>query len=158
MSGRRTVDRRRWDRGAVAMALTLTVAGCGAPNSTSIPLAQKRSWETSFNRADSGAVAALYAKDADLVMSGAAPVHGREAIRAEVDKMLKSGVKLRIGTDRVEAAGDLAYFYGPYTVSSDQGIVERGTYLEVWHRTAGHWQIELDVNATGAPVNPIPQH
>ncbi|HVS77801.1 MAG TPA: nuclear transport factor 2 family protein [Steroidobacteraceae bacterium] len=157
MSGRRTVDGPRWIRRAAAMALILAAAGCGAPTDSGIPLAQKRSWETSFNRGDSAAVAALYAPDAELVMSGAAPVRGREAIRAEVDKMLQSGVKLRIGTDRAEAAGDLAYFYGSYSVSSNQGVVERGTYLEVWHRTRGHWLIELDVNATGAPVSPIPR-
>jgi ketosteroid isomerase-like protein len=158
VSGRRTVDARRWLHCSVAIALSLAGAGCGAATDSGIPLAQKRSWEKSFNHGDSRTVAALYANDAELVMSGTAPVHGREAIRAEVEKMIRSGVKLRIGTDRAEAAGNLAYFYGPYTVSSNQGVVERGAYLEVWRRTAGRWQIELDVNATGAPVNPIPQH
>jgi uncharacterized protein (TIGR02246 family) len=115
-------------------------------------MAQKNSWERSFNRGDSAAVAALYAPDAELVMSGSAPVHGRESIRAAVDKMLRAGVKLRIETARAEAAGDLAYFYGPYSVSGARGVVERGTYLEVWRRTGTRWRIELDVNATGEPV------
>lgn len=56
------------------------------------------------------------------------------------------------------AAGHLAYFYGPYTVLSKQQVVERGTYLEVWRRYGTQWLIELDVNATGAPMIQSPQH
>ena len=144
-------------RRGTALALALAVAGCHGATDTALPMAQKVSWETSFNRGDSAAVAALYAPDAELVMSGSAPIHGRESIRAAVDKMLQSGVKLRIDTARAEAAGDLAYFYGPYSVSSARGVVERGTYLEVWRRTGTRWLIELDVNATGAPIT-TPQH
>jgi len=48
---------------------------------------------------------------------------------------------------RAEQAGDLAYFYGPYSVSSKQGVVEKGMYLEIWRRHDGRWLIELDVNS-----------
>lgn len=123
-----------------------------------MPLAQKHFWEESFNRGDSAAVAALYAPDAQLVMSGAAPVRGRAAIRAELDRMFQSGVKVRIDTARAEQAGDLAYFYGPYGVSSKQGVVERGMYLEIWRRHGKRWLIELDVNSTGAPIDQAPRH
>ncbi len=91
-------------------------------------------------------------------MSGTAPIHGRDAIRATIDKMIQSGVKVRIDTDRRTAAGDLAYFYGPYTVSSRGTVVERGTYLEIWRRYGTQWLIDLDVNATGAPVTASPPH
>lgn len=140
----------------VAFTATLGLTGCRSLPRADLPLAQKHSWETSFNRGDSAAIAALYAPDAELVMSGAAPIRGRDAIRAAVDDMLKSGVKVRIDTDRAEAAGDLAYFYGSYQVLSKQAVQERGTYLEVWRRTNGHWHIEFDVNATGAPTGPSP--
>lgn len=86
-------------------------------------------------------------------MSGAAPVRGHAAIRAAIDKMVQSGVKVHIDTARAEPAGDLAYFYGPYSVSAKQGVVERGTYLEIWRRHGGQWLLELDVNATGAPIH-----
>lgn len=159
MTHRHTAHGRRWRRGALALTVILTVAGCSGPNNTGIPpLAQKHFWETSFNRGDSAAVVALYAPDAELVTSGAAPVRGPAAIRAEIDTMIKSGVKVRIETDRAEQAGDLAYFYGSYSVSSKQGVVERGTYLEVWRRSEGNWLIELDVNSTGAPIGQAPQH
>lgn len=153
MNNQRRTRRHEWLRRMLVVAVILALGGC-SPAGSGLPVAKKRSWETSFNRGDSAAVAALYAPDAELVVSGAAPIRGREAIRAAVDKMLQSGVKVRIGTDRAQAVGDLAYFYGPYSVSSRQGVVERGTYVEVWHRTEGHWLIELDVNSTGAPVSP----
>jgi len=143
----RSVDVQRWFRGALTVALVLSVAGCSGLQGPGLPLAQKHSWEGSFNRGDSAAVAALYAPDAQLVTSGAAPVRGRAAIRAEIDKMLQSGVKVHIGTARAEQAGDLAYFYGPYSVSSKQGVVEKGMYLEIWRRHDGRWLIELDVNS-----------
>lgn len=140
----------------LTLAAALALSGCHSHGADSPPLAQKRSWEVSFNRGDSAAIAALYAPNAELVMSGVAPIRGREAIRAAIDTMLHSGVKVRIDTDRMAAVGDLAYFYGPYSVSSKQRIVERGTYLEVWHRYDGHWLIDLDVNATGAPIGSTP--
>ena len=131
----------------------LAMGGCSGRADSGPPLAQKHSWEVSFNRGDSAAVTALYAPNAELVMSGSPPIRGRAAIRAAIGSMLRSGVKVRIDTDRASAVGDLAYFYGPYSVSSAQGVVERGTYLEVWHRHGHDWLIDLDVNATGAPIS-----
>ncbi len=133
-------------------AILLAMAGRRSPAESDLPLAQKHSWEVSFNQGDVAAVAALYAPDAELVMSGAGPVRGREAIRIAIDKMFHSGVKVRIATDRAAATGDLTYFYGPYSVLSKQLVVERGMYLEVSRRYHGHWLIELDVNATGASI------
>ena len=115
-------------------------------------MARKEAWEAFFNRGDSAAVADLYSQNAELVMSGAPPIHGRQAIQAAVAQMVKSGVKVRIEVDRSVAAGDVAYFFGPYTVLQQQKVIERGTYLEVWHRHHGQWLLDLDVNATGAPI------
>jgi ketosteroid isomerase-like protein len=148
---------QRWLGATVASAAilagTLALPGCDGRADSAPPLAQKHSWEVSFNRGDSAAVAALYAPNAELVMSGTAPIRGRDAIRATIDKMIQSGVKVRIDTDRASAAGDIAYFYGPYSVSSKQAVIERGSYLEVWHRYGSQWLIDLDVNATGAPMS-----
>ena len=144
----------KWLRGAAAVAVTLAVAACSL-QSPEPPLAQKLSWEAHFNAGDSAAVAALYAPDAQLVLSGEAPIRGRTAIRAELDKLMQSGVKVSIDTAKSDKVGDLVYFYGPYIVSSKQGVVEQGTYLEIWRRHDGHWLIEFDVNATGAPIKPV---
>jgi ketosteroid isomerase-like protein len=148
-------DTRQWLRGAPAVALTLAVAACTVQG-PDLPLTQKRSWEEHFNAGDSAAVAALYAPDAQLVLSGEAPIRGRAAIRAEIDKLEQSGVRVSIDTAKAEKVGDLAYFYGPYSVSSRQAVVERGTYLEIWRWHNRQWLIELDVNAVGAAINPTP--
>jgi len=117
---------------------------------TGVPPELKHSWEVSFNRSDADAVAALYSPDAQLVMSGSPPIHGKAAIRASVDQMIKSGMKVRIGADQNVGSGDIAYVYGPYTVLDPTGrTAETGTYLEVWRRRGGVWQLDLDVNAAG---------
>lgn len=113
----------------------------------------KHSWEVSFNKGDADAVAALYSPNAELVMSGSPTVRGRDAIRAAIDNMIKSGVKVRIGAAQNVGAGDIAYVYGPYTVLERDGgrNIESGSYIELWRRRGGVWQIDLDVNAAGPP-------
>jgi uncharacterized protein (TIGR02246 family) len=112
----------------------------------------KHSWAVAFNRGDAAAIAALYSPDAQLVMSGSPPAHGQAAIRAAVETMIKSGVKVRIGTDQNVGSGDLAYVYGHYAVLEHDGgkSVEEGSYVEVWRRHGKAWLIDLDVNAVGA--------
>jgi ketosteroid isomerase-like protein len=156
MSLRRPLERHGLARLAPLLALFVLVGGCGARAGTAVPMARKRLWEAFFNRGD--AVAGLYARNAELVLSGAAPIRGRSTIRAAVAKMVRSGVKVRIDTDRSAAVGDLAYFFGPYRVLLKRRVVEHGTYLEVWRRHGGRWLIELDVNATGTPILRRPRH
>jgi uncharacterized protein (TIGR02246 family) len=142
----------------IGVILALTACGDSVV-SPGVPVELKHSWEVSFNQGDSAAVAALYSEEAQLVMSGAAPVQGKAAIRKAVDDMIKSGVKLRIGAAQNLGSGDIAYVYGPYSVFEHDGgrEVESGTYIEVWRRRAGAWLIDLDVNAVGAPVVAQPQ-
>jgi uncharacterized protein (TIGR02246 family) len=133
----------------------LMLAACeGSVTQPGVPPDLKHSWEVAFNRGDADAVAALYSPSAELVMSGSAPTHGRTAIRAAIDSMVKSKVKVRIGAEQNVGSGDVAYVYGPYSVVDHEGgvVVDSGTFLEVWRRRAGHWEIDLDVNAAGTPV------
>lgn len=143
---------------ALSFGVLLLLGGCDPRGGSTPPLVKKQSWETFFNRGDSAAVAGLYAKDAQLVMSGEAPVRGREAIQAAITRMAQTGVKVRIDVERSAAAGKFAYFYGAYAVLLQRRVVERGTYLEVWQSYNGNWLIDLDVNATGTPVGMPPQH
>ncbi|MDB6089841.1 MAG: hypothetical protein JWN85_2625 [Gammaproteobacteria bacterium] len=136
---------------AAGLVLTACSAGIATP---AVPVELKHSWEVAFNRGDSAAVAALYSQDAQLVMSGSATARGRQAIRAAIDSMVKSGVKVRIGAEQNVGSGEIAYVYGPYSVLEHDGgrSVETGSYVEVWRRRAGVWQIDLDVNAVGIPT------
>ena len=84
-------------------------------------------------------------------MSGSPPVHGQSAIKAAVEAMIKSGVKVKIGTDQNVGSGDLAYVFGHYSVLEHDGgkSVEEGSYVEVWRRRGSAWSIDLDVNSVG---------
>ena len=142
--------------GAIAAAAAMTLGACGARGSVSPGVSPelKHSWEVNFNRGDAAAVAALYAPDAQLVMSGSETARGPEAIRAVVAAMIQSGVKVHIDSSQNVGAGDIAYVFGTYSVQDHEGgkEVERGSYVEVWRREDGAWKISLDVNATGPAV------
>ena len=117
---------------------------------------RKHSWEVAFNRGDAAAVASLYADDAQLIMPGSPPVHGKAAIRNAVEQMIRSGAKVRIGAEQNRGSGGLAYVYGPYSVLDREGgkVIESGAYVEVWSQHDGAWLIDLDVNAAGPPPAP----
>jgi ketosteroid isomerase-like protein len=139
-------------RARSAIAGAVLIGACsGGTVSPGVSPELKHTWEVAFNRGDSAAVAALYSPDAALIMSGAAPVKGPAAIRAVIDAMVKSKVKVRIGSEQNVGSGELAYVYGPYSVFDHDGgqVIESGTYLEVWRRRGGTWQIDLDLNAVG---------
>jgi uncharacterized protein (TIGR02246 family) len=139
---------------------TLTVTACGGPGvvNPGVSPELKHSWEVAFNRGDGAAIASLYSEDAQLVMSGSPPVRGRAAIRAAVETMIKSGVKVRIGTAQNTGSGNLAYVYGHYAVLDHDGAkrVEEGSYLEIWRRRGDTWLIDLDLNAVGPAISASP--
>jgi uncharacterized protein (TIGR02246 family) len=141
---------------AAIVACLAVLAACAPERSVSpgVPPELKHSWEVNFNRGDAAAVAALYAPDAQLLMSGSAPVVGAAAIRAAVESMIKTGVKVKIDAAQNVGAADLAYVYGAYSILEHAGgrEVERGTYVEVWRRVDGAWKITIDINATGQAV------
>jgi uncharacterized protein (TIGR02246 family) len=119
-----------------------------------------------FNKGDGAAVVALYAPDAELIMSGSETAKGTAAIAATVEAMIKSGAKVHIDSAQNVGAADLAYVSGTYTVTDGTAgsVIERGGYVEVWRKTDGVWKIVTDINAaaplapavTSAPVPPGP--
>jgi uncharacterized protein (TIGR02246 family) len=137
--------------------LMVSLAACAASPRTAepgVPPELKHSWELSFNQGNAKAVAALYAPDAQLVMSGAAPIRGPADIQRALEEMIKTGAKVHIDVETNVGAGDVAYVYGPYTISDGKSgrVSERGSYVEVWRRRDGVWAIALDVNAVGEPL------
>jgi ketosteroid isomerase-like protein len=136
-----------------ALSFTLSLSAC-MTTSPGVSPELKHSWEVSFNRGDANAITALYAPEAQLVMSGASPIRGIANIQRAIEDMIKSGVRVHIDAEQNLRAGDIAYVYGAYVVrrGEDGPETERGTYLEIWRRRNGAWKIDLDVNASGAPV------
>ncbi len=147
-------------RVALAAVGATVLAACSAPGSVSPGVSPelKHSWEVKFNRGDAAAIVALYAPDAELVMSGIETAKGTAAIRSVVEAMIKSGVKVHIDASHNVGTGDIAYVYGTYSVLDHEGgaTTERGSYVEVWRRLDGAWKITLDVNAAGAAANAAP--
>src|SRR6185437_8532134 len=95
---------------AVVLLAGLGLVACGAQVvSPGVSPELKHSWEVAFNKGDADTVAKLYSPDAQLVMTGSAPILGRAAIRAAVETMIQSGSKVRIGMDQNVGSGDLAY-------------------------------------------------
>jgi uncharacterized protein (TIGR02246 family) len=119
-----------------------------------VPPELKHSWEVSFNRGDAAGVAALYAPDAQLLMSATAPIRGADNIRRTVEGMIKEGLKVKIDDEENVGSGDLAYVFGHYRVLKGEGgpAIEHGGFVEVWQRREGVWAIHLDINASGAPA------
>ena len=141
---------------ALACLATALVAGCtSGASSPGVPPELKHSWEVNFNKGDGAAVVALYAPDAELIMSGSETSKGTAAIAAAVDAMIKSGAKVHIDSAQNVGAADLAYVSGTYTVTDGAAgaVIERGGYVEVWRRTDGAWKIVTDINAA-APLAP----
>jgi len=145
----------------VVLLAGLGLVACGAQVvSPGVSPELKHSWEVAFNKGDADTVAKLYSPDAQLVMTGSAPILGRAAIRAAVETMIQSGSKVRIGMDQNVGSGDLAYVYGRYAVLAPDGAksLEEGTYVELWRRRGDIWQIDLDINTAGptAPATVAP--
>jgi uncharacterized protein (TIGR02246 family) len=146
------IVRARYWLAATCAALAIVACAPQGPLSPAVPPELKHSWEVAFNRGDADTVAALYGPDAQLVMPGAEPVRGREAIRSAVLEMIKSGVKVRIDTEQNVGTDSVAYVYGPYRVADAQGrVVERGRYVETWRKDSGTWHIDIDINTAGPP-------
>jgi len=149
---------------ALALLVAALVAGCtpGA-SSPGVPPELKHSWEVNFNKGDGAAVVALYAPDAELVMSGSETAKGSAAIAAAIDAMIKSGAKVHIAATQNVGAADLAVVSGTYVVEdgASGSAIERGGYVEVWRRIDGAWKIVTDINAAAplaaaGPAAPTP--
>jgi uncharacterized protein (TIGR02246 family) len=144
----------------MAGAMSAWLAACAPERSASGGdsglLELKHSWQENFNRGDAAAVASLYSAEARLLMAGSPPVEGAANIQAAIDGMIKSGVKVRIGTDGHAATNDIAYVHGRYSVLSGGSAgheVEKGDYVEVWRKTGGVWKIVLDMNVAEPSVS-----
>jgi uncharacterized protein (TIGR02246 family) len=97
-------------------------------------------------RGDSKAVADLYTEDAKVIAPGSDIASGREAIAAFWQKGIDSGAKeVKLATDRVESAGDMAYEDGVVTVVGADGKPSPARYVVVWKRDGGSWKLHRDI-------------
>jgi ketosteroid isomerase-like protein len=80
-----------------------------------------------------------------LYRAGNLPYIGRDASAAVLAKIQGEFKSLPLGGD-VSRAGDLGYTHGTYELTdANQKVIERGSYVRIWKKQGGRWQVVLDV-------------
>jgi uncharacterized protein (TIGR02246 family) len=131
---------------ALAMAVTLTLP-VSAQTGTRAEIEKiTQSWQKAFNAGDAAAVAALYAKDGELMPPGAEPVTGTDAIKAGVEGDIKQGGKMTLTTEEVIVSGNTALETGKWVASSADGKhLDHGPYATFYKKEGGSWKIYRDI-------------
>jgi uncharacterized protein (TIGR02246 family) len=121
-------------------------------------------WNADWKSGDPGKVAAHYAPEATVMVPGAGPVTGLEAIRADAQKIMDDpAFTLTFSSDKVDvaASGDLAVSRGTFKESAtDPAKAARvdtaGTFVTVYKpQPDGSWKAVWDI-ATPGPASPAP--
>ena len=102
-------------------------------------------------RGDAAGAAALYTRDARLLVPSAGVISGRDAIEAYWRTGIDLGVsRLELEATEIRENGGLAIEIGNYSIHA--GVVDRGTYL-VLHRRRGttQWRRAVEVFTPDEP-------
>ena len=104
-------------------------------------------WSDMFGEKDLDGIMALMADNSVLIMPGAEPIVGVEAIRAATRAMFESEDSVSWRSDHVSisASGDMAFDYGTATTTRPDGSSVTGYYLVVWVREDGEWKVAADM-------------
>ena len=155
----------------IALAIAIT-AGCGqhsATVETPAALAADQAtiragtvaWTDAYNAGDIDKIVALYTDDAVVMPPNTSLVAGRAAIKDYLTKDIAAakaaGLTAKDGVGEVGISGDLAWHAGTSSVVDATGTtVETGKYIEVWHRSNGHWLMVRDIWNDDAAPTPAP--
>lgn len=145
----------------------LLLAGCNTapPAAPAVDLAAEQSkirdieagWVKEAAAKDLEKSAGHYADDAILMMPGAPPAKGKDAIKAAWKGLLDDpNLKLNFSADRVEmsAGGDLATTRGSYTMTvtnpkTKKPVDDKGSYMTVYKKQAdGDWKVIEDITTS----------
>ena len=97
-----------------------------------------------FNRGDAAALAALYERDATLLLAGE-PVAGRDAIEAAFAGMLARGGRMTLETISIlESTPGQALLRGRWTVDYDDETTSGTSTEAVRQQPDGTWLMVLD--------------
>jgi ketosteroid isomerase-like protein len=115
-------------------------------------------WVTT-NQLDS-VIDRYYAPDAVLLLAGAPPARGADAIRKVYDGLMSAGaVRGGIKSSALVAADSIASDWGSYVLDirakNDSGKVimaDHGNYVTTFARRNGEWRAIYDINVTEIPA------
>jgi uncharacterized protein (TIGR02246 family) len=157
-----------------AIVLTLTLTACNqTPDKTSDTRdadiaalkANEAQWVQDYAAKDVDKVAAHYADDAVLMIPGAPPVVGKDAIHTGFKPMLADpALSLKFEASKVDVAksGDLAYTEGSYTMTltdpqTKQIVHDHGSYVTTYRKQPdGAWKATVDIVNSDVPPPPAP--
>jgi len=117
-------------------------------------------WVQEAAKKDYALAASHYADDGVLILPGAPPIKGKEALLEGWKTMVADpNFKLAFEASRVEVAksGDMAVTSGSFTLTmtdakTKQPVTDHGAYVTVYKKQGnGEWKAILDIN-TPTPV------
>ena len=141
--------------------LLAIATGC-APKDTSVADAQtvkttNDNWSKDIATKDPSKFAQYYADDATLMIPNEPIIKGLANIKSALGPMMQDpNFALSFQTEKVEAAGDLAYAQGPYkmttTARDGKPHEDTGKYLTVFKKQAdGTWKAIEDILNSDLP-------
>ena len=103
-------------------------------------------------KGDGAALAALYAKDGQVMPAGSDPISGSDAIQKFWQGALESGISgVTLKTIEVYGQGATATEVGQYELRNKAGnVLDHGKYIVIWQHANGKWQLLRDMFSTNA--------
>lgn len=103
----------------------------------------------------------LYTEDATLVYAGEPPVRGRDAIREQLDSLLRVSGEVQASLSDFDASGRMGLVSGLLTLSMNDGRrswTASGLHMTVLIRRGRHWRIRSQLVRLDSPLDspPIP--
>jgi uncharacterized protein (TIGR02246 family) len=101
-------------------------------------------------KGDGAGLAALYAKDGEVMPAGSEPIRGAEAIQKFWQGALSSGIAgVELKTLEVFGHGATATEVGQYELRDKTGkALDHGKYIVVWRREGDQWKLLRDMFST----------
>ena len=140
--------------GAAALMMGACLAHAAHADATRAAIeAANAQFSAAAAKADSAAIAALYAPNGQVLPPGSEPIKGREAIQKFWQGALDSGVAgFSLKTIDVYGRAPTATEVGEYELRDKAGkVLDHGKYIVVWSHADGHWKLLHDMFSTNTP-------
>ena len=115
-------------------------------------------WKRAAAQRDLDGMMAIYAEDAQELLSGMPPIVGRDSIRefyrGLIDELPRFAHQFEAHEVIVAESGDLAVVRGSYRFTADTlrpAEVQTGKFVGVWRRRDGDWRLQMNISNSDQP-------
>src|SRR4051812_36827572 len=115
-------------------------------------------WNKDYEAKDLDKIAGHYADDAVLMAPGSPSAQGKDAVRAELQAMMKDpAMMLRFHASKVDVSGEMGYTQGSYTMKmtdpkTHKVMEDHGSYVTTYRKQAdGSWKAVADIATSEVP-------